>query len=69
MKSGDGFFENIVNNLSAVVTVTDDKGFVTSANRAMEEVWGYKREEEIGKHTSKYFAGGMEEFEMITRML
>ncbi|MBI4620667.1 MAG: PAS domain S-box protein [Desulfobacterales bacterium] len=61
MEYGDGFFENIVESLSDVIVVTDEKGILTFISQEMEDIWGYKREEEIGQHVSKYYPAGMEE--------
>ena len=54
------FLENIMESSVDGIATTDLKGKVTYLNRAMEELVGFRREEVLGTHISRFYVKGIQ---------
>ena len=48
------FLDNIFDNSLDAIIFTDEKGYISEANKAFMELTGYNKEEIIGKHTAEF---------------
>jgi PAS domain S-box-containing protein len=51
------FVSSIINSSIDVIIASDEKGFISEFNKAAQNVFGYKRDEIIGKPTALLYAG------------
>jgi PAS domain S-box-containing protein len=66
LKASEAYNKSIIDNMLGGLITTDQDGFIESVNRAAEKIFGYAREELIGKHLKilmpEYSAGDAEGF-------
>ena len=56
IKEARDFLESVIESSRDGILITDSAGYITSANKAMEMMSKYRKEELIGKHTSVLMA-------------
>ena len=55
------FLENILESSIDAIVTTDNKGYITYANRSLRELIGLRGHQIIGQHISKYYKGGIDQ--------
>jgi PAS domain S-box-containing protein len=55
VKTTKDFLESVYNTTPDVIMVSDEKGYVTSVNKSVNKMLGFRPEQLIGKHTSELF--------------
>ena len=63
------FLENIMESSVDGIVTTDLKGKITYMNRALEEMFQYRREEVLGKHISQLYVKGIQQAKDIMERL
>lgn len=62
------FINNIINSSLDIIIASDENGIITEFNKSAQQVFGYKREEVIGKQTALLYADNSER-EKVNRAL